>query len=332
MIKYLLFIILFVSNCFAEPIPCLDVLGGANYKKEILQTVPRDYIIGLFDNTFGESLPVAKAYLESGGRGVRVNFLWSDSHSYGDKDIPRIKKIAKKWEPTCKAYPGKVWASPFTEHNLSNPDKYLNIVKQESPSCIVTNTPWRGALSSKYQNEVHGNHAKPKNGVYSYSYDGTNSVDSNVISVRKAYSDSIFFCMWNPRFNGKWSMKDTTPRPQRKAWPNKEMLQANMYLFGDKGNTSIPKNWLIKPLAEKHGIADSKGDKLLVISPVKDSHIELKKGGKSFKLPYYGTYQGGGYRYYSSSWGYQLGAGLEVYAKKKKYGSINGGFRDPTFR
>jgi len=72
---------------------------------------------------------------------------------------------------------------------------------------------------------------------------------------------------------------------------------------------------------------------LLIISPIRADAIKLKRGGKVIAtLKYYGVYSEGGFRYYAPSWGYKLGADLQICIGKLKYGICNGGFRDPTFR
>jgi hypothetical protein len=111
------------------------------------------------------------------------------------------------------------------------------------------------------------------------------------------------------------------------------MLESLVYLFSNKGRFEIPKNWLVKSHAEKHDKNDKKGDKLLIISPIKAAAIELKRAGKLIaKLAYYGSFQGGGFRYYWQKFGYQAGADLDVFIGKKKYGVINAGFRGLTYR
>lgn len=331
MIKYLISLLFFVSFSFAESRPCIDTLAGAKYP-DALRAIPNHFAIGGFAKTFDDFFPVAKNELERGRELIRVNLTWSDSHSYGDSDIPFIKKEAKRYQILCKLYPGKVELATFTEHNVTKPDRYHDIVQKSAPDCTIVNTPWRGALSKKYKNEVHGTHG-PVNGAYNFSYDGTNSVDSNVVKDRQTHSNAQMFCVWHPRLNLKWGDKDTTPRPQRNAIPSKEFLQSLVYLFSNKGPFEIPKKWLVKSHAERHNAQDAKGDKLLIISPIKSDSIKLKKGAFEVeRLPYFGSYEGGGYRYYSDQMGFKFGPNLEVYQGGKKYGVINGGFRGLTYR
>lgn len=317
--------------------PCVDTLGAAKYPDEV-RVIPLNFGIGVFAKTFGDAFPLVKKELERGRKYIRVNLLWSDAHSYGDKDIPAITKESKRYQILCANFPDrKIELAPFTEHNIKNAEKYLNIVQANAPNCGVVNSVWQGGFTKnpKYKNEVHGTHAKPNvPGVkYNYSYDGTDATNSNIVAMLESHKGAELFCVWHPRNNGKWSMKDATPRDQRKAWPNGDMLKSEVYLFTNKGNTQVPRNWIIKSHAEKHNATDTKGDKLLIISPVRSNSIVLKRDNQKIAtLPLYGSYEGGGWRYYASVMGFKLGPALEMFINNVKYGLINGGFRDGTYR
>lgn len=311
----------------------LDLLAGAKYPKVAAQSLPKGWALGLFDNTFGDSMPAAKRAIKQGCEHIRVHLLWSDSHTFGDKDLPTINKLAKRWEKLAKQNPEVVIElSPFCEHNISKPDKYLDAVQAVAPSCVPVNTPWKGGFSKKYKNEIHGSTHKKPSGPYNFAFDGQNAVDSDVEAIKKKFGDAEAFFFWHPRFNLKWSMKDTTPRPKRTAKPSKKFVNSISYLATDKGATSIPKSWLIKSHAEKHDAKDLKGDKLLIISPIKANAITLKRGGKVIAtLKYFGTFDGGGFRYYSTKMGFEIGV-VEVWIGSKKYGVINAGFRSAPYR
>lgn len=327
----------------------LDLLGGAKYGKLLLKEFPTGWAAGLFDNTFGPASGLVEKLIETGKcHHIRIQMLWSDTHRFGDSDIKKLKAIAKPYERLALKYPVRIELSPFCEHNLKTPDKYLDIVKNEAPSCYPVNTPWQGNFSKKYKNEIHGNHKKPSGtGKYNYSYDGTNAVDSNVTKDKQTHSNADVFFFWHPRFNLKWNMKDNTPRPKRTGKPSKEMIRSLIYLANDKCQTSIRKNWLIKSHADNHGPTngkpDQKGDKNLIISPIKSDKILLKtQDGKLVDtLNYYGIFEGGGNRYYSRFYAYQAAETAiklsgnplcDIWQKGEKYGTCHPGFRDPTFR
>lgn len=327
---------------------CVDTLGAAKFPAA-LRAIPNPVAVSCFAKTFGDCFPVMKKELDAGRQAIRVNLIWSDTHQYGDKDLPFIKKESKRWNILCTNFPDrKIEIAPFTEHNVKNPDKFLSVVKANAPNCSYpVNSYWQGSATKNpaYKNEVHGNHSKPPPpSLYNWSDDGRNSVDTNFTETKRVWSGASMLCAWHPSLNGKCSMKDTTPRPERNCFASKEMLKSLVYLFTDKGETSLPKNWIVKSHAERHapGIQDAKGDKLLIIAPVKvldkkgkPKPIILKRDGKKVcQLNYYGTYDGipGTHRYYAPVMGYQCGANLDVYLGKKLYGKINGGFRDGTYR
>jgi hypothetical protein len=322
----------------------LDFLALPKYVHTVVREMPEGWCLGSFANTFGDALPAVETVLKTGRVPmVRMQLLWSDSHTFGDKDIPVIRREAKRYQQLKKRFPHiEVELSPFCEHNLQNPDRYLDIVREEAPDCIPVNVPWKGAFSQKYKNEIHGDHKAPR-GVYNYSLDGTNGPDANMTALKETHADASCFFFWHCRFNLKWSMKDTTPRPQRAAKPDSNLIDSVIYLHREKGETRVPKGVLLKSHAEKHGAIDYKGDKLLIILPEKGNRIELKtRNGQTVDvLRYYGPFDGGGYRYYSQGYGYQAGlkairiqgdAVVSIQLDGKGFGRVNPGFREGSWR
>lgn len=334
------FIVLIVSamNVLAEPRPCVDTLAGAQYPKE-LRHVPNHVAIGGFARTFGaDFFPVAKKELDKGRHFIRTQLVWKDNHQFGKPELKAAIKEAKRYNILCTAFPGRIEISPFTEHNISKPDSYLDKIQAAAPNCQIVNNPWRGGLSKKYKNEVHNTHSKAPPKPFNFSYDGESSVDSDVTSAKEKYKQAELLCVWHPRLNLKWSMKDTASRPQRikeanQRKPDKRMLESLVYLFTERSETKIPSKWLVKSHAERHQFIDAKGDRLLLISPIQADAITLKRNDKTVvKLPFYGAFDGGGWRYYAPGFGYEYGKNLDVYIGKKKFGNIDAGFRSAPYR
>lgn len=311
----------------------LDLLFAPKYERIALACIPDGWATGCFWKIAGDSIPFTKKAIDKGVPLFRSAGLWEDDHTFGDSHIKEIVRMAKALQPIAVRNPeSRIEISCFCEHNLSNPDKYHDIVKNEAPDCFPVNTPWRGKESQKYKNEHHGVEARTKSGD-NFSFDGSDCTNADVEKLKQTHKNADAFFFWAPRFNMKWSMKDDTPRPKRTATPTKEYIESIVYLASDKGQTSVPKNWLIKSHAEKHSATDTKGDKLLIIAPHKADMIQLKRGKKVIDtLRYYGPFDGGGYRYYSSKFGFKSGAALEIWLKGKKYGICNGGFRSGSFR
>lgn len=324
----------------------IDYLGGAKFEKVILDEHPAGWAAGFFANTFGDAFPVIKKLLATGRCPlVRIQLLWSDTHAFGDRDIAIITKEAKKCEALKQQFPDVVVeVSPFCEHNVKNPDKYLDIVVANAPSCRPVNTVWQGALSKKYKNEVHGNKKGVPAGSYNFSYDGQSCVDANVEADKKKYSGSEVFFFWAPQCNGKLKLEDKTPRPQRKAWPTSRQVDSWIALHHVKGETKLPRDWLYKSHSDQHTVPPSgKDQKPVWICPTKASEIILRtRNGQIIdRARYFGTFQGGGYRYYHTDWGYLLAEKAkriqgdpicEVVINGKVVGKINPAFRDGNYR
>lgn len=321
----------------------LDFLALPKYVNTVVKEMPEGWALGCFANTFGDAYPSVEKVLSLGRTPlVRVHLLWSDTHTYGDKDISIIRKEAKKYEKLKQRYLSvEFQLSPFCEHNIKNPDKYLDIIKQEAPSCTPINTPWKGRLSSVYKNEIHGK-SRPINGRYNFSFDGTPCVDVDIEQYKSNHFSAEVFFYWDARFNGKWEATDTTPRPQRKGWPDSNLIDSIIYLSTHKGLTKLLPKWLFKSHSENKGNGDPRAEKPVFICPIKAKELRLKtrNGQVVDSLKYYGIYQDR-YRYYSSTYGYLTAEKTrriqgdplsEVWIGNTKYGIINPGFRSGEFR
>jgi len=347
-ISFIMFIFLFLLVAViamprvarADQIQCVDTLASAQYGKE-LRHIPLEYgIRGFAKKEFGDFFPVAKKELERGRRFVGVALTWRDNHTFVKQDLQFAKKEIKRYQPLCQQYKGKIEVNVFTEHNLKQPllDNWLTQVQQQAPDCVILNNPWKGDFSKRFKTEIHNTHSKVPAGKFNFSYDGEDSTNSNIVAALNKFKNADLFCVWHPRLNLRYNEKDPANRTQRvkeanQRSPNKDMLLSLVYLFSDPGKIKLPKKWLIKSHAERHQYVDAKGDKLLIMAPIKADAIVLKQEGKQVaKLPYYGTFEGGLYRYYWNRYGYTAGKNLVPYIGNKSYGVLNGGFRAGGFR
>ncbi len=317
-----------------------DILAFVKYKQVAIDHIPNGSNIGFFDEAFGDASQAITEYLTKKTTPlIRVNLIWSDTHTFGDSDIPKIKRRSKFYQQLSIKFPQtKIEVAPFTEHNLQNPDKYLDIIKANCPNCIPVNSVWRGKHSNKYKNEVHGTKAPVIKPPCNFSFDGSSANDADVEMLKNKFKHCENFFLWTARYNGKKNDNDTTPRPNRVDWPKKEHIDAMTWLMTEKGNTSLPKNWINKPMADYHGQGDFKGDKLLLISPIKTNEILLKNnaGETIHKLKYFGLYENTLHRYYGYEWSYKIAKKCngvcEVWANNKKFGAVNPGFRENSYR
>lgn len=324
----------------------MDFLAGACYPK-VFSQFAKNYALGVFAETFGDAFSEVETALIKGCKLIRIQLIWSDTHSFGNKNINKIKKLARKYNALANRFPeADIRLSPFCEHNLNNPDKYLDICQLEAPNCLIVNTPWKGAFSKKYINEIHGSHQKPQ-GRYMYSADGgyprsdgtyDDIVDKDAEAILQEYGDAEVFFMWVSRFNLRYNTKDKAKRPQRikekdDRSPDKKYAESVAYLFTPKGPFNIKAGTILKSHSERHTADDRKGDKLLFITPKRSPNITLKKNGKKVgACSYYGPFDGGGYRFYSTKMGFTFGMNVEIFQGSERLGICNPGFRGKPYR
>lgn len=320
----------------------LDCLGLARFPQSAIDALPTGYALGVFSRTFGDAMPNVKAVVNAGKcKALRVQLMWSDSHSFSDNDIPTLKAEAERWGHFAANHKQiQVYLSPFCEHELPNPDKYLKIVKQHAPNCLPVNSSSKGHWSQHFINEVHGT-GNPPGGDYIFSFDGTDMLDSDVEGYKRRHKNARIWFGWTANFNGvpEAETKNKLPREQRKDWPTSKLITSMRYVVEHaKEAAKLPTNWLWKSHAEDTGTGDPRTNKPCLIAPVKAPFAELVKAGKVVsKAPYYGPFIDGRSRYYFPEWGFELAQKqgsplLDLRINGKIFGQVNPAFRDGEFR
>jgi hypothetical protein len=327
----------------------LDVLGMAKYPKVVINNFPTGWACGVFANTFGNVWPSLAKLLATGKcPQVRIQAIWEDNHGYVPLKHDRLIKKELQAANKLKAqFPhAHVQFSPFCEHNIkgNNLVKLLDECAANARNIEIVNCPWKGDVSKKYLNEIHGDHAIPQ-GPYQYSYDGTSAVDSDVDSDIKKHSRAGTFFFWIPQFNGRKNVGDTTPRPQRQAWPQKKLLESVIYLATPRGPVDFKKGWIWKSHADQHSVPkpEPRALKPVVILNIDAPKLELLgPDDKVFKsLARSGNFTDGRPMYRSLQYGYETAQEaqakygspvLRVRANGKIIGSVNAAFRAGNFR
>lgn len=364
----LLLIALFASNVYAlphepgKPVKCISTLAGVKYP-DLVRSIPNDYTIKVFYETFGNAKQLIINELKAGRVGVGVNGLWEDNHTFGDQHIPKIKAIGKELEAIKKQFPDReIKYRPFTEHKIKNPDKYLDIAQAACPSCIIVNSNYAGGWTKnpKYENEVHGKHSYPKELQgkikVNFDYDGTSSHDTNrkKMAEDRAYAEE--FCDWVYDLNLKYSEKDTTKRPDRIHRPTAKVIKSLMFYHeGPKGtHDNLPSGYIFKHCAERHKAWNGQGKDPepractpVIIAPDNGKQFicKMTNGKKLFTLTNGGLYQDKKrwvYRPVSfDNWGYEYAKKAlkesgspvcELVLDGKSKGKVNPGWRDEDYR
>lgn len=357
----LLILSLFAINAYAlphepgKPTKCIATLAGVKYP-QIVRSIPNDYTIKVFYETFGNAKQLLINELKAGRVGVGVNGLWEDNHTYGDQHIPKIKSIGKDLQAIKNQFPDReIKYRPFTEHRIANPDKYLDIAQAACPGCIIVNSNWQGGFTKnpKYENEVHGHTSYPKEllskGIkYNFDYDGMDSHNDDRKTTGEKHANAEEFCDWTFDMNLSISGKDKTPRPERVHRPTKKTIRSLLvYTQIPKGtHNALPNKYIFKHCAERH--APNEGDKRactpVLLTPEGGSNLvcKMSNGKKLFSMT--NTTPGKADTYYwrpvTQKWGFEYakealkatGSPLcEIVIDGVKKGKVNPAWRDEEY-
>lgn len=340
----------------------MDYLGGAKFKQLILDEHPMSYGAGFFSyvDGFGDALPVVSALAAKGCLLFRIHLCWKDNHKFTEKDLPFVRKEARRLRPIVAKYPNVKWyVSPCCEHELSSGEfgKFVAVVNAElsGTSFEIVNTPnhGKGFVSSIFLNEYHGAESRPRGGRYAFSADGKNIVDLDIETYKKNFSLAEYFGIWNCQDNGRKSENDKTPRAQRKAFPVSKQVDSWVFLTKEKGQTKLPLKWLWKSHSDQHKDKPEGKDQkpVVIVTDIKQKYprIELRaKNGQviarssppaSFDDKV--TKKQIGWRWYFADWGFELAQKsyriqkqftCDVFVNNKKVGVVNPAFRDGSYR
>ena len=328
----------------------LDLLGLARYSDATIRAFPRGFGIGVFSKVdgFGDALPNLEKILKTGKAPFcRIQLRWSDTHTFKPEDFPGIVKEAKRCFYLKSKYPNvKFYFSGACEHRMSasNAMKLAQMVKAATPGVVYVNCPLSdGAIVPGAINEQHGA-GSPRSPEYSFSYDGHNCVDADVEKHKRDFKNATFFMFWNCQANGRWSSdpkKDPTKRPLRKHYPVPEQILGWAYMANSKGVPNFPSKYIYKSYSDQHKSTDGKpkgkDQKPVFVKLPKYKKVEIKRNGRLIATaPYFGTYEGGGFRYYCSEWAWKIaekaGGICDVFGDGTKIGTIEPGFRQNDYR
>jgi hypothetical protein len=332
----------------------LDQLGAARYKKLVISDHPRLWSFGTFLEVdgFGKTYDVIEAIAKIGVPLIRVQMMWKDDHRFTSRDLPEIEKRAKLLAPIITRYPSVKWyVSPCCEHELSAVgfEPFAKAVLKHIPSADIVNSPntGKGHVSTKYVNEYH--HEKPRGGRIAFSFDGANCVDSNVEEYKRLYAKAEYFMFWNCQCNGLRKLPEPgeprIPRKDRKHFPISKQIDSWIWLgTHEKGATKLPRGAIYKSHSDQHAMPPAgKDQKPVWILKEKYREIVLKasNGQVIDTAKYFGTFSGGGYRYYHTQWGFELAqkairiqghSVCDVYANGRKIGTVDAAFRSGSYR
>lgn len=184
----------------------LDVLGLAHPLfpvKALIQAIPNQWAIGVFDDPFGSVLKKLKKVLKSGKiSAVRIHAHWSREHRI--VPLNKLKKKLPHYEELAKKFPNvKIYISHSCEYYYSsekNAMQRISLIKSLAPSCIPVDCPLGGEELDGVISETHFVTEKVKRGKI-VSNDG---MDIHRIPARgymKNAKKALYCFGWTPIFN-----------------------------------------------------------------------------------------------------------------------------------
>lgn len=332
----------------------LDVLGAAKFPSIALRNWPAGWAAGLFDSTFGNIWGLVDKLAASGKCPlIKVNGPWT----------------AHQYEPS--KHDKAIFAA--LEKTFAMADKYRDVQFQFAPVCendnttaaynallarcrsrvhrveVINSRGTRGKEVPGFTSEVHGS-TKAPDSFYQYSYDGTSTVDANVVKDLETHKKARVFFLWHPAFNLKYKTKlsadlhepkhviknDTAPPKERNCKPTPELIKSLERLGSPiKGTPKLGRREIWKSHADRNNTPpESREYKPVFISPVSAPRIELRDGSSVIAISQgRRKFVDDRFVYRFDKFGYQMSDKVvDIYANGKKIGSVNPAFRAGDFR
>jgi hypothetical protein len=328
----------------------VDVLGGANYKKQALDNHEAGRAIGILVKASGwpSGMSLVRAFANAGTAPIiRTHYLWEDSHRFTSSHIFEVIKLYKKQKDIIINNPNILFfVSPYLEQRSP-----LNVIEDTYKAVLEIGLPKNARYVNSYINggailddnkvvhEVHNTMAPHKNGRYIWSADGMDLLDADIEMFKERHKDAVLWMNWCPANNMRYELNDPTKRQDRKLIPPAQLLQAQYRQLGKKDmklKTGLPKGWLFKAFAEAERVNNVQGSlstrsfKPVMLCPAKGS-LSLRRG--KIKHDFYASGSHNGRNVYRlNKWGIEMKGIWEVWNDDKMIGRVNPVFRQNEYR
>ena len=197
----------------------IDYIGGVNYIPTIVRHHPEGMGAGFLCRAdgWGNGIRAARALAETGLCPVmRIHGLWRDNHHFNEKFISPAVEQAKEVDKLARDYPNiTIFYSPWLEPDAT--PEIMSLCLRRCRKVLLKRV--KLVAGRTIRNRINEYHhimwAVP--GKYIFSYDGAQMRQVN--HMKKVHKKAKLFYGWIPKFNGKHSLYDSTPRELRKCWP-----------------------------------------------------------------------------------------------------------------
>lgn len=329
----------------------IDYLAAARFKKLALENHPPGFAAGYFWEEFGSigDFP-ERMFIETICPMQRVQALWDKDHKYGSAaQETRMLQIYSTVKALKSKFPNKgVQFSPYCEHDLnaSKVKALFTMLKDLGTEGVtLVNSVNKGSLIQMpgVINEIHGVGRKAPPGKYNQSFDGTDAFGVDMDAAKTAYRRASCMFFWCPAMNLKRKVKEIPfiPPMERTYRPKAVHIISMADLQNRCGKTRMVPKGILKPLAED-SVGDLKSNKVCVIVPGRFERLQFRTPTAIYPLAYYGPFEGGGYRYYSADYAYEIVrqlpnvpcrlVGINKDGSKVALGRVNPSFRCGSYR
>lgn len=285
-----------------------DPLAAVLYEKEVIQSLRKGDVSGIFLNTFyKKNKKGKKVYAKKTLRKIlKTNLLdeivvhiapFDNSHAYPISKLKKQILADAAWlEKEQAKTQTLIIISPACENNWKRTESepLFNEIKKVAPRCDYINSIWKGEEVPGIDTEIHIPNSKqlpkiPKN-RFTISFDGFGGdgsqdfPDAKLIEILKPYIASgrlRHVRGWHFRCNGKKDHNDSTPIGSRKYLPNANYLLCLVYSIEAALNPeqgAWESNKLLKTMSDDHGndLSKSKDCRIMCILPdYKKSTIDV---------------------------------------------------------
>lgn len=335
----------------------LDVLALQKRRfpvKDVVEMAPDNFVVGTLDWTFGTSLAPIRRVLDTGkvlrwrlhffnGPGLRNNQLGTYEPHYGyhiasfakaweqrnEKLVGHLRKRVELYCALFAKYPGvTLEISPTLEHNLTARAfrEQVKVVRRACPLAVIVDNPVGGVRTSglKLKVERHGVKATVS-APCNASLDGDSVEDIDLLAYKRKFQHCTVL-IWSRVLNCRLASGSFIDPRKRKACPTRDQMRAMFEYMkplpeapqvAECRAVVAPRLW--KSFADYHGTFDIKANKPVWLSPARIEGLEVRALNRKLigYLSYLGTFDGGGYRYYSGLGGNSTAMDLVDMAKSE---------------